>query len=247
MANVSISLEEFNISDEEIKIIYKKYKEELKAPDVLDDIFNIILKYRKMSPTYSISKNKCSCENYIRRWIKAYMKADKNLPSKHVAKPKKACTDDVLKFIIQKAIGCCSEEICKFERYHNLYMSAENIQGALLEEYIANNIEKLGWIWCKGCTIKSTDFCKKDGSAFLQIKNKYNTENSSSNKIRENLPVQVEPWYRLGRNGEKRWNALNSIIKEHTQNDCNCNLTEEDYITFVSKVAAENKQIVSEK
>ena len=44
-----------------------------------------------------------------------------------------------------------------------------------------------------------------------------------------------------------KWESLNEIINANNSSTNKCNLSEEDYITFVSKVAAENKQIVCDK
>ena len=248
MKTIAVSINNFNeIPDESKFSIYKECCQEYDACNELDDIFKIILKHNDISPVYKLSKNKCTFNDYIKRWVKTYTKACKKIPSKYEAKEKKACSDPAIKVIIQKAKSYCDDEVCKLEHYHNLFMSAENIQGELLEEYIANNIKPFGWIWCKGTTLKSIDFCKADGSAFLQIKNKYNTENSSSKKIRNGLSVKVDGWYRLDKNEEYCWDKLNEIINMHNSTQQTCNMTEEAYITFVSKVAAENKQIVCDK
>lgn len=248
MTTVAINIDKFNsISDEQKFLIYKEYCKEFNACAELDDIFKIILKHHDISPMYKLSKDKCTFNDYIKRWVETYTKACKKIPSKHEAKEKKACSDPAIKIIIQNAMSYCDNEVCKLECYHNLFMSAENIQGKLLEEYIANNIKPFGWIWCKGTTLKSIDFCQSDGSAFLQIKNKYNTENSSSKKIRNGLSVKVDGWYRLDKNEGYCWDKLNEIINSHNSTESICNMTEEAYITFVSKVAAENKQIVCDK
>ena len=232
MKTIAVSINNFNeIPDESKFLIYKECCQEYDACNELDNIFKIILKYTDIAPTYNLSENKSTFNDYIKRWIKSYTEACKNIPSKHEAKEKMACSDPAIKAIIQNAMSYCDDEVCKLECYHNLFMSAENIQGELLEEFIANNIEPLGWIWCKGTTIK----------------NKYNTENSSSKKIRNGLSVKVEAWYRLDRNEVYCWDKLNEIINRYNSTQHTCNMTEEDYITFVSKVAAENKQIVCDK
>lgn len=248
MATDTITIDYFNCVPKEQKIsIYKEICQKFNACEDLDYIFNIILKHPDISPSYKLNKDNCIFNDYIKRWVKSYTKACKKLPSKYEAKGKMACSDHAIKAIIQNAISCCDDEICKLECYHNLFMSAENIQGELLEEFIANNIKPYGWIWCRGTTLKSIDFCKADGSAFLQIKNKYNTENSSSKKIRDGLSVKVDAWYRLDRNEVYCWDKLNEIINNHNSTQIICNMTEEAYINFVSKVAAENKQIVCDK
>ena len=101
-------------------------------------------------------------------------------------------------------------------------MSAENIQGNLLEEYIAQKVRPYGFIWCEGNVLRAIDFCNTDGSLFLQIKNKSNTENSSSSNIREG--TSIEKWYRLGtrtqagkRLPDYKWHILNNFINQNRQ------------------------------
>ena len=135
--------------------------------------------------------------------------------------------------------------------HHNLFMSAENIQGNLLEEYIASVVRKYGWLWCNGNVLRAVDFCTIDGSALLQIKNKSNTENSSSSAIRTGTTIQK--WYRLGTKSRKgvrlpdyKWDNLNSIINTHVFGHTNdCNMTEDSYNAFLKNVATHNPRIIT--
>ncbi len=138
--------------------------------------------------------------------------------------------------------------------YHNLFMSAENIQGNLLEEYISGVIRPYGWIWCNGNVLRAIDFCSSDGAVLLQIKNKSNTENSSSSAIRTG--TNIKKWYRLGtqtRNGEKlpssKWEILNAIINSHVTSGIapDCNMNEQSYQDFLRSVTLKNKEIISDK
>ena len=101
----------------------------------------------------------------------------------HRGEPKKTCSDPALSKLVKIAFKLDDAEIEEKENAHNLFMSAENIQGELLEEYIARNVKDYDWIWCSGNALRAIDFCKRDGSVLLQIKNKNNTENSSSSAI----------------------------------------------------------------
>lgn len=73
-------------------------------------------------------------------------------------------------------------------------MASENIVGDLLERYLAEKLEPCGWIWCSGTSVKAVDFIhydnEKDEWGLLQVKNRDNTENSSSSKIRDNTPIK---------------------------------------------------------
>ena len=113
----------------------------------------------------------------------------------------------------------------KIKKEHQFSMAAENIIGELLEEYIfANSKGKL--IRCYGDIIKGTDFLKKDstGWTLIQIKNRDNSENSSSSSIRDTLKekhgVTIIKWYRTkALTGKTQWQnfpdpALKKILSE---------------------------------
>src|SRR6059058_3167229 len=55
-----------------------------------------------------------------------------------------------------------------------------------------------GWIWCSGTSVKAVDFIHYDEKNnewnLLQVKNRDNTENSSSSKIRDN--TTIKKWFR---------------------------------------------------
>ena len=92
---------------------------------------------------------------------------------------------------------------------HRLSMAAENIVGDLLERYIASQLEPHDWVWCSGSVVKKVDFLGvKSGHASkwtaLQIKNRDNSENSSSSSVRDG--TQIEKWFRtFSRTGKTNW------------------------------------------
>ena len=106
----------------------------------------------------------------------------------------------------------------KIEHQHS--MSAENAVGGLLEEYIDSVSGQYGWVQCCGRLVKSIDFIKKDVNGWiqLQVKNRDNTENSSSAAVRDGTNIQV--WKRTkSRTGETNWELfpdenLRSILSE---------------------------------
>ena len=113
------------------------------------------------------------------------------------------------KKILEKA-SFSDKDIARVKFDHRLSMAAENIIGLILEEYIHVNALKYGWSCCWGNSIKAVDFCSSDGK-LLQVKNKSNTENSSSNKIRQG--TEIIKWFRLNaNNGNTNWDTLNTII-----------------------------------
>ncbi len=219
----------------------------------LDSIFDIAVD-NKAFPNINIPGNKNE-RTYIEKWVSGYDNAMDNLPSSRIASAKSACSDPAIKLLVQATRGSSDEEALSEESFHNLYMSAENIQGNLLEEYISLNTRKYGFLWCNGNVLRAIDFCNTDGSLLLQVKNKNNTENSSSSNIREG--TDIIKWYRLGSckvNGQVlpkfHWDELNEIINSHKTEGFDlepCNMNEEDYEAFLRKVATNNPNIITDK
>ena len=209
----------------------------------LDLIFNVVCLHPDRFPGINFQKDEVKTqEAYIQRWVKGYHNAVMNLPSTRTAGPKSSCTDPAIKTIVKETQGLSETEATNGEKAHNLFMSAENIQGNLLEEYIASVARPYGFLWCDGNVLRAIDFCNTDGSFFLQVKNKSNTENSSSSNIREG--TTIKKWFRLGtrtRGGEKypsyKWDILNHIINDYKTEGKNLppvHTSEEDYQKFGS-------------
>lgn len=244
------SLADFtSVSDEELQKIFLEEYKKVKEPEDLKTIFNIAITDKSLFPEIN---NANSPTDYITRWVSNYSNA--TLPSQRTAEPKGSCSDPAIKTIVQYIMKINEVEALEQERHHNLFMSAENIQGNLLEEYINNNIRPFGWLWCKGNVLRAVDFCTKDGCFFLQVKNKSNTENSSSSAIRNG--TQIQKWYRLGTKTVRgikmpsyKWDTLNDIINEHSQTNTGekCAMSENDYIAFLKGVATRNNNLISDK
>jgi hypothetical protein len=111
--------------------------------------------------------------------------------------PPSTIPDAMVGIILNKYFEIPSKDLVRAEEWHRLSMGAENIVGELLERYIADNVEKYGWIWCSGSMVKAVDFIyhdDADGWHSLQVKNRDNSENSSSSAIRNGTPIQK--WHR---------------------------------------------------
>lgn len=218
----------------------------------LDRIFAVAVKNRSLFPGITLTHG-LDVRQYIRQWVKGYCDAVRNPPSGRRASPKSVCTDPAIRIIVQAAQNMSPEEAGRCEQIHNLFMSAENVQGNLLEEYIAANVRPYGFLWCEGNVLRAVDFCNTDGSCLLQIKNKSNTENSSSSNIRQGTSIQK--WFRLAtstRGGVKtpvyRWDILNRLISEHrTQGGTlpTCQMSEEDYQRFLQSAAGKNRAMIT--
>lgn len=112
---------------------------------------------------------------------------------------------------------------------HAQSMGAENIIGDLLERYIASVIEPQGWVWCSGSTVKAVDFIRppiNNGGKWglLQVKNRDNSENSSSSAIRNN--TQIKKWFRtFSKKADTNWSAFPCEIGKSS-------LSEDGFISF---------------
>ena len=114
-------------------------------------------------------------------------------------------------------------------------MSAENIAGAFLEEYIAEQLISQGWHCCWGETMKSVDFCKFDGQ-LLQVKNSDNSENSSSKSVRDG--TTIKKWFRrFSKTGGTNWNKLNELVGIENEDD---KLNENSFKEFVREAVRNN-------
>lgn len=249
---VNMTLNDFKFSKYEIEQYFLSLIEGKEHLSNLARIFRIAIETPEIFPNIKLEESG-TYKDYILRWIRAYEEAMSNLPSKRIAKPKSSCSDPAIKTIVKIVKNIDDDEAEIQNSYHNLFMSAENILGNLLEEYIYNSTEKYGWIWCAGNILRAVDFCMPEGPVYLQIKNKSNTENSSSSAIRTG--TNIMKWYRLGtksRSGIKfpdyKWELLNEIININGNGLLPaCNMTEKGYQMFLHDVAVENPQIITDK
>jgi hypothetical protein len=249
----NLSLNDFNVTGQEILDAFSRLTGNAPAYGDLKIILSVGLNDRTLFPNIRLSEGS-SYSDYLEKWIKGYDDATQNPPSKRKASPKGSCSDPAIQTIVQIATAADTAFAERMAAYHNLFMSAENIQGNLLEEYISQSIRPYGWIWCNGNVLRAIDFCSSDGAVLLQIKNKSNTENSSSSAIRTG--TDIKKWYRLGtqtRNGEKlpayKWDALNKIVNSHVTSSvaADCNMTEELYQNFLRSITSQNTDIISDK
>jgi len=166
-------------------------------------------------------------------FIKKFMKGYKNRPSIRQSNPTNTKPDPIIDHIIKARIPKFTRKDIELIRFgHRLSMAAENILGLILEEYIHSSAIKYGWSCCWGNSIPAVDFCSKEGK-LLQIKNRSNTENSSSNKIRKG--TQIEKWYRVNATtGTYYWEGLNEIIGKADL------FSETDFILFCETLIQNN-------
>lgn len=252
MGKFTIAGQNYDVN--EIREVYKNTKDRLdNVPGELDLIFEVALQHDRF-PVINMNDDQTT-EEYIARWVNGYCNAMNHLPSTRIMERKSSCTDPAIKVIVKTARGLSEAEVEAGEVYHNLFMSAENIQGNLLEEYIASKVKPYGFLWCAGNVLTAIDFCNSDGTFLLQVKNKSNTENSSSNKIRSG--TTIGKWYRLGTqtsNGAKlpvyKWEQLNAMINQYKTNGQDlpgCCMSEEEYQEFLRRKASENHSLITDQ
>lgn len=252
MASYTIANE--NINETQLRQFYCEAKANFSPTyfTELDLIFEVAMSNVSYFPVINIS-GVPSPKLYLERWVTGYVNALNNLPSGRIANPKTSCTDPAIRVIVQSTQCIDEAKTSLGETFHNLFMSAENIQGNLLEEYIARKIKPYGFLWCLGNVLRAIDFCNLDGTFLLQVKNKSNTENSSSSNIREG--TNIKKWYRLSThtcNGAKlpyyHWDELNGYINTHKKGNyisSPCSMSENDYQAFLTETATVNRGLIT--
>ncbi|MEH2179732.1 SinI family restriction endonuclease [Nostoc sp.] len=154
--------------------------------------------------------------------------------------PPSTIPDEMVSIILNKYFEVPYEELGKAEELHRLSMGAENIVGDLLERYVATVIEPHGWIWCSGSIVKAVDFIYFDNKNVwqsLQVKNRDNTENSSSAAIRKGTPIKK--WFRtFSKKKGDNWAKFPSLEGKEE-------LSEEGFRSYVEKYLAALREIKS--
>lgn len=181
-----------------------------------------------LSPTLKVS----TPETLAKAWLKKYNDSYENRISRRISKLPGTVADPIVDITINARLtGLTTEHLEQIKYAHRLSMSAENIQGLLLEEFLAEQLIDYGWYCCWGESVRHVDFCNIDGS-LLQVKNRSNSENSSSSRVRINQPI--EKWYRVdARTGSHRWFYFNN--KYNTDR-----FSEENFVAFVQQVLIGN-------
>ena len=118
----------------------------------------------------------------------------------------KTIPDPMVSVILNVRYGVEKDRLDQVKQEHALSMVAENAVGELLERYISDAMGGTGWVWVSGSLIKAIDFIRRKGGGFeeLQIKNRDNSENSSSSAIRKG--TTIKKWCRTkSKTGETMW------------------------------------------
>jgi len=137
--------------------------------------------------------------------------------------------DEMVSVILKNFYKHPSDRLKTIQTEHQHSMAAENMVGDFLERYIDSVLSKHGWVWCCGALVKHVDFIKKEhnGYRLLQIKNRDNSENSSSKAIRDG--TIIEHWFRtFSRTGRTNWDAF-------PDTELKSKLSEDGFANFVEK------------
>jgi len=142
------------------------------------------------------------------KYFQSYRRSD--FPATPTTKP-----DDMVSIVLAEAFGHSETTINRIKIEHQQAMSAENCIGALLERYIDSVLRPYGWYWCCGSFTKAVDFVGRDHDGnwiALQIKNRDNSENSSSSAIRGG--TRIQKWFRsYSRRNETNWHNIPSLMQ----------------------------------
>lgn len=184
------------------------------------------------NPGLSPSTKANTLDMVARTWLEKYNNSYNSRISMRISKSPGTVADPMVSTIINARLtGLSIEHLEQIKYAHRLSMSAENIQGLLLEEFLAEQLADYGWYCCWGESIRHVDFCNIDGS-LLQVKNRSNSENSSSSRVRINQPI--EKWFRVdASSGAYRWSYFNDRYATNR-------FSEENFVAFVQRTLDRN-------
>jgi hypothetical protein len=173
-------------------------------------------------------------DEYLRYYINRYYN---DREGAIVMQPVSTLPDPVVDEVLKAYKNVAAGDLPRISREHRLSMQAENIVGKLLERYVSGLLESKGWVWCAGETLRSVDFMRDEDTTepkFLQIKNRSNSENSSSAAIRAG--TTIKKWYRISSTTSRtRWDCL----PENDEGIC----TEQGFYQFVHEEAKRQRPV----
>lgn len=148
--------------------------------------------------------------------------------------------DEAVSIVMRAAYGYSAAQCETIKLEHQHSMCAENCVGALLERYIDSVMRSHGWHWCCGDFVKAIDFINRGQNGqwlALQIKNRDNSENSSSSAIRQGTTIQK--WFRsFSRKAATNWDNLPPFMQGYE-------LSEQSFLLFIENYLLQQKRILS--
>ena len=173
----------------------------------IETVLNAVIQ----NPTHAPSKIKdATLQRMLLKWLKQYKDGLDSRISVRRSKLPGTVPDPIIDLIVGTHLSHLTEEnIDKIRYAHRLAMSAENVLGLLLEEYLAEEMIEFGWHCAWGETLRSIDFVNVDGR-LRQVKNRSNSENSSSSRVR--VGTSIDKWCRVNAStGRYFWDDLNRM------------------------------------
>jgi hypothetical protein len=187
---------------------YKLYLDRFKNEEEAE-CFSKIATLLKQQPNLRTTKYRnenLDSEDILQKLSTAFNKGRQLKPPSISKSP----VDTAISMVAESWFAVPKSNIKKFFEYHKQAMSVENIIGTYLEAYINSVLCTEGWIWCSGSIVNKVDFVKTEKNNFtkyLQVKCRDNTENSSSQTVRDG--TRIEKWFRLyNKNGKTNWGAF---------------------------------------
>ncbi len=200
--------------------------------DLWDSGFKHIFRACKKYPDLSPNIEGASEEETLRKWIRKYKNGSESRISRRVSNLPGTVADPIIDTIINSRFPHLNDKALKQIKFaHRLSMSAENILGLLLEEFLSEQLIRFKWHCAWGESIRSVDFCSEN-KELLQVKNRSNSENSSSSRVRQG--TTIEKWFRVNATtGTYMWDGLN---KRFGVKD----FSEDSFKAFVKRVLQKN-------
>ncbi|ENK2293181.1 DNA topoisomerase IV subunit B [Vibrio parahaemolyticus] len=169
----------------------------------------------------------------IDKWLNKYLNGYKNRKSVTQGNPTNTYDDDINDTIINAIRSDINMNT--INEASKLLKRSQMAIGNLLEEYLAEELATHGWYMAWGETVKSTDLVSNKNER-LQVKNRNNTENSSSSQVRNG--TDIIKWHRLNaNNGAKYWDSLVELTRCRT-------LSEERFKSFIERVVKNNNEVL---
>ncbi len=202
-----------NLGVDRVRQLVGEYSQTLQIPDELHIMYvcDACCANQDDAPTLRLKKD-ATLEDRVKRWVEKFKNGYDNRISRRVSKMPGTKPDGAVSKIIQCAMPNLDEgDVKRIVDSHRLAMNAENILGSLLEEFLFNKLKDRGWACAWGETVLHVDFCSESG-LLLQIKNRSNSENSSSSKVRVGTPITK--WHRIDAvSGNTKWANLCADLK----------------------------------
>lgn len=217
-----------------VKQLVTLYARDKNVPPELhiDYVCNACCAYPDLAPSYSVNQSPEQC---VKQWVTKFIHGYNERISVRRSNMPRTIPDEAVNTILSAGLKCQPDEkINQIIYAHRVSMSAENILGLLLEEFLFCKLSPLGWAMAWGETVKSVDFCNATGG-LLQVKNRSNSENSSSSRVR--LGTQIVKWFRVNAmNGHYEWDNLKTIIGA----PAGLELSEDSFRSFIGDVLRRN-------